>query len=183
MGIKRIGVVGSGIMGAGVAEVAAKAGLRGGAAQPHPRTVPTRCSPGSSSRSAARSRRAGSSDADRDEVLGRVRAVTDLGELAECDLVHRVDRRGPRHEAGALHASSTACARRRRSSPPTRRRCPSSRWRWAPSRPERVCGIHFFNPAPADVAGRDRARDHHVRRHARRGPRRSSRRAARPRSR
>ena len=32
MAIKRVGIVGSGIMGAGMAEVAAKAGLRGGRA-------------------------------------------------------------------------------------------------------------------------------------------------------
>ena len=54
MAIKRIGVVGSGIMGSGVAEVAAKSGfevvLRSRSQEP----APTRCSRGSTRRSPAR---------------------------------------------------------------------------------------------------------------------------------
>ena len=44
--------------------------------------------------------------------------------------------------------SSTASAATARSSRRTPRRFPSSRWQWRPGRPDRVCGIHFFNPAP-----------------------------------
>src|SRR5206468_8143632 len=86
MTIKRVGVVGSGIMGSGVAEVAAKAGFE----------------------VVLRSRAQGTADAmvagleksltkqvdrskleasEREAILGRVRAVADLGELRECDLV------------------------------------------------------------------------------------------------
>ena len=134
MAVKRIGVVGSGIMGAGVAEVAAKVGLRGGAAQPHA---------GRRRRDARRAREVARppgeegplDDADRRRRARpgarghRPRRARRLRPRA------RVDRRGPRRRRSSSSASSTASARRRRSSPPTRRRCPSSRWRWSPSGP------------------------------------------------
>ncbi|MFI5047214.1 MAG: 3-hydroxyacyl-CoA dehydrogenase family protein, partial [Acidimicrobiia bacterium] len=86
MAMKRIGVVGTGLMGAGVAEVAAKTGFEV--------VVRSRTEAGSEQllgtlgRSLARQVDKGKLDAaERDDVLGRVRAVTALEELGGCDLV------------------------------------------------------------------------------------------------
>ena len=74
--------------------------------------------------------------AERDAVLGRVRAVTDLGELAECDLVIESiveDLDAKKHLFNELDRICGDAA----SSRPTRRRCRSSRWRWTPAAPTR----------------------------------------------
>src|SRR5689334_17815763 len=86
MTTKRVGIVGSGIMGSGVAEVAAKAGfdvvLRSRAQHS------ADAMKAGLERSLAKQVERGKLDeADRDATLGRVNVVTDLGELAECDLV------------------------------------------------------------------------------------------------
>ena len=86
-------------------------------------------------------------DAERDAVLGRVRAVTDLGELSDCDLVlesivedlgakkhlfNELDRICPEH---AILATNTSTL-------------PVVELAMETGRPEKVCGVHFFNPAP-----------------------------------
>ena len=82
MTVKRVGIVGSGIMGSGIAEVAAKAGFE----------VRLRSRQQSSAdkmmagleKSLGKQVDKGKLDAaERDAVVGRVRAVTDLGELAD----------------------------------------------------------------------------------------------------
>ncbi len=86
MTIKRVGIVGSGIMGAGVAEVAAKAGfevvLRSRAQDSADKMV-SALEKSLASRSTAASSRMTTVLA----TLGRVRVVTQLDELAEVDLV------------------------------------------------------------------------------------------------
>ncbi|BBC31252.1 hypothetical protein SGFS_025460 [Streptomyces graminofaciens] len=84
--IRRVGVVGCGLMGAGIAEVCARAGLD---------VVVHEVSPEAAE--AGRTRIAASLDrgvrrgklsgAERDAALHRVRVVTDLGGLADRDLV------------------------------------------------------------------------------------------------
>ena len=85
--------------------------------------------------------------ADRDAVLGRVRAVSDLGELADCDLVLESiveDLATKKHlfseldrivREGAILATNTSTL-------------PVVEMAMETGRPELVCGIHFFNPAP-----------------------------------
>ena len=86
MAIKRVGIVGSGIMGSGIAEVAAKAGyevlLRSRAQSTADAMV------AGLEKSLAKQVDRGKLDAaERDAVVARVSAITDLGELSECDLV------------------------------------------------------------------------------------------------
>jgi 3-hydroxybutyryl-CoA dehydrogenase len=85
--------------------------------------------------------------ADRDAVLGRVTAVSDLGELADCDLVLESiveDLATKKHlfseldrivRDGAILATNTSTL-------------PVVEMAMETGRPELVCGIHFFNPAP-----------------------------------
>jgi 3-hydroxybutyryl-CoA dehydrogenase len=146
MSIKRLGIVGSGIMGSGIAECAALHGLE----------VVLR----SRSQSTADSTLAGMEkslakqvdkgrvqEADRDAALSRVTTTSDLAELAECDLViesvvedmavkkhlfHELDRVCKDHTIIATNTSTL----------------PVVELAMETGRPEKVCGIHFFNPAP-----------------------------------
>jgi 3-hydroxybutyryl-CoA dehydrogenase len=146
MTISKLGIVGSGIMGSGIAEVAAKAGfevvLRSRAQETADAMV------GGLEKSLAKQVERGKLEADeRDAALGRVRAVADLGELSECDLViesivedldakkhlfTELDRIFPDHTILATNTSTL----------------PVVEMAMNTGRPEKVCGIHFFNPAP-----------------------------------
>ncbi len=144
--IKRVGVVGSGIMGSGVAEVAAKAGfevvLRSRAQASADAMVA-----GLEKSLAKQVERGKLEDTDRTAVLGRVRAVSDLGELAHCDLVLESiveDLDAKKHlfteldricGDGAILATNTSTL-------------PVVEMAMETGRPDRVCGVHFFNPAP-----------------------------------
>src|SRR5262249_26222443 len=86
-------------------------------------------------------------DEERATVLGRVRAVSDLGELADCDLVIESiveDLPTKKHlfteldrvcKDGAILATNTSTL-------------PVVEMAMNTGRPDLVCGIHFFNPAP-----------------------------------
>ena len=147
MAVEKIGVVGSGIMGSGVAEVAAKAG--------HGVILRSRTQAGADSmvagleKSLAKQVERGKlEEADRDAVLGRVRGVTDLGELEKCDLVLEsiVEDLATKKELfseldricadGTILATNTSTL-------------PVVEMAMVTGRPDRVCGVHFFNPAPA----------------------------------
>jgi 3-hydroxybutyryl-CoA dehydrogenase len=144
--VKRIGVVGSGIMGSGVAEVATKAGFEV--------VLRSRTQSSADAMVAGLERsltkqvdRGKLTDDERSDALGRVRAVTDLGELAECDLVLESiveDLATKKHlfteldrvcADGAILATNTSTL-------------PVVEMAMETGRPDRVCGVHFFNPAP-----------------------------------
>jgi len=143
--VKRVGIVGSGIMGSGIAEVAAKAGFE----------VSLRSRQQSSAdkmmagleKSLGKQVDKGKLDAaERDAVVGRVRVVTDLGELAECDLVIESiveDLAVKKHLFNELDrvCNDAAVLATNTSTLPVVEMAMESR-------PDRVCGIHFFNPAP-----------------------------------
>jgi 3-hydroxybutyryl-CoA dehydrogenase len=146
MAIKRVGIVGSGIMGAGVAEVAAKCGyevvLRSRAQGTADAMV------ASLEKSLAKQVDRGKLEAaERDGVLSRVRAVTDLGELSDCDLVLEsiVEELAPKkqlfNELDRICGEQTILATNTSTLPVVEMAMETGR-------PEKVCGIHFFNPAP-----------------------------------
>jgi 3-hydroxybutyryl-CoA dehydrogenase len=145
--IVRVGIVGSGIMGSGIAEVAAKAGfevvLRSRSQTSADAMV------ASLQKSLDKQVEKGRLEQDaRDAALARVRGVSDLNELADCDLViesiledlptkkqlfNDLDRIV---KDGAILATNTSTL-------------PVVEMAMETGRPERVCGVHFFNPAPA----------------------------------
>jgi 3-hydroxybutyryl-CoA dehydrogenase len=147
MAVKRIGIVGSGIMGSGIAEVAAKAGfevvLRSREQSSADATV------AGLEKSLARQVEKGRlGEAERDAALARVRGVADLGELADCDLViesivedlptkkHLFNELDRICAEGAIIATNTSTL-------------PVVELAMETGRPGLVCGVHFFNPAPA----------------------------------
>jgi 3-hydroxybutyryl-CoA dehydrogenase len=146
MAIERLGIVGSGIMGSGIAEVAAKAGvdvvLRSRKQESADDMV---AGLGKSlAKQVAKGRLA---EDEAGAISARVSGTTDLDALADCDLVIESvveDLTVKKHlfaeldrvvKDGAILASNTSTL-------------PVIEMAVETGRPERVCGIHFFNPAP-----------------------------------
>ena len=144
--IKRVGILGSGIMGAGLAEVAARAG--------YDVVVRSRSLDAANEMMATIDKgfvkaieRGKATDELRASVLARITATDELAAVADCDLViesviedlsvklglfSELDRVV---KAGAILATNTSTL-------------PVIELAKATQRPELVCGIHFFNPAP-----------------------------------
>jgi 3-hydroxybutyryl-CoA dehydrogenase len=140
------GVVGLGTMGAGIVEVLARAGLDVLAVE-----LDDALAAAGRDRLEASLQRAvdrGRLDtAERDAVLGRVRFAVDRSALAGCDLVTEAvpERLEVKAELFAdldrICGPDTILATNTSSLPVTRIAA-------ATSRPDRVVGLHFFNPAP-----------------------------------
>jgi 3-hydroxybutyryl-CoA dehydrogenase len=144
--MERIGVVGSGIMGAGIAEVAARAGC-----DVLVREVTPQLAAAGRDRVAAsldRAVRRGKLDAaDRDAALARVRVTAELADLADRDLVlEAIVEDEPTKTALYRELSGIVgpdCVLASNTSS-----IPISRLAAAATGPERVLGLHFFNPVP-----------------------------------
>lgn len=144
--IDSVGVIGLGTMGAGIAEVFARGGLRvvGLEGSPELAERGEGILRSSTDRAVARGRL---DEAGRAELLGRVQVTTEIADLADVDLVveavpevldlkHEVFARveevvGPDCVLASNTSSLSITAIAART-----------------SRPERVVGMHFFNPAP-----------------------------------
>lgn len=144
--VKRVGVVGSGIMGSGIAEVAAAAGhevvLR---SRERATADAQRCA---IERSLDRQVAKGRLDAaERDATLSRVVPTADLADLADCDLVIE-------SVVEALPVKQQLFAELDRVCQPAAvlatntSTLPVVELAAATGRPDQVCGLHFFNPAP-----------------------------------
>ena len=145
--MKKIGVCGSGIMGSGLAEVAARAGY----------DVVVRSRSAASAAAMITSIEKGldkqvqrekiTAD-DKAAILGRIEGTDQLSAMADCDLVIEsvVEDLAVKKELfaeldrivkpGAILATNTSTL-------------PVVEMAMATSRPDKVCGIHFFNPATA----------------------------------
>jgi 3-hydroxybutyryl-CoA dehydrogenase len=147
MNIAKVGICGSGIMGSGLAEVAAKAGY----------TVIVRSRSAASAQAMITTIEKGldkqvarekiTAD-DKAAILGRLSATDKIADLADCDLViesvvedlavkkalfAELDKAV---KPGAILATNTSTL-------------PVVEMAMATGRPDKVCGIHFFNPATA----------------------------------
>jgi 3-hydroxybutyryl-CoA dehydrogenase len=145
MSVTRIGVVGAGLMGAGIAEVCARAGLDVVVAESGEDV--SRAGRERVAKSLARAHERGKLD-DPDEVLGRIRSTTQLEDLADRELVIEAiveDEAAKVRLFEALDAivqSPSAVLASNTSS------IPIMKLGVATSRPQQVIGIHFFNPVP-----------------------------------
>ena len=146
MAIRKVGVLGCGLMGSGIAEIAAKAGFE---------TVVREVSDallekgmGRIRGSLAKAVEKGKMTAeDRDAVLGRIRGTTSFEPMADCDLVveaivENLEEKKATYAAldkvvqpGAIFASNTSSLT-------------VTQLAMATSRPSRFVGLHFFNPVP-----------------------------------
>ena len=146
MHVKRVGIVGSGTMGSGVAEVAVTNGFEA--------VLRSRSQAGADSaiedvrRSLDRQVKKGKlTEDEREATLGRLRVTTSLDELGDCDLIIEsvVEDLATKKalfadldKATAPHAILTT----------NTSTLPVSELALSTQRPEQVCGLHFFNPAP-----------------------------------
>jgi len=146
MTIKSVGIIGSGIMGSGIAQVAATSGftvvLRSRKQETADATVAAMQK--SLERLVSKERM---TQEDADAALARVTATSKVADLADCDLViESVVEDLPTKLAlfneldhhckdGAILATNTSTL-------------PVIDMAVETRRPERVCGVHFFNPAP-----------------------------------
>ena len=145
--IERVGVVGCGLMGSGIAEVCARAGL-----DVLVREINEEAAEAGRARlvkSLDRGLGAGKmTEQERDDAVGRLGFTTDLGDLADrqlvveavvedeamkVDIFQQLDRVVTAD--GAILASNTSSI-------------PIMKLGTATERPEQVIGIHFFNPVP-----------------------------------
>jgi 3-hydroxybutyryl-CoA dehydrogenase len=141
------GVVGGGMMGSGIAEVAARSGCDVVVVEVDDAAcdVARRNLSRSLDRAVDSGKLAG---ADRDAALGRVRITTDWDELVDRDIVVEAiveDEELKRSVFRRLDElmSGDACVLASNTSS-----IPISRLAAATGRPDRVIGMHFFNPAP-----------------------------------
>jgi 3-hydroxybutyryl-CoA dehydrogenase len=145
--IARVGVIGCGLMGSGIAEVCARAGL-----DVIVREVDNAAAAAGRMRieaSLARAVKAGKvSGPERDAALERVTVTTDLGDLADRDLVIEAAAENPEVKA-ALFAELDRVVKRPEAILATNTSSiPIVQVARATTRPEQVIGLHFFNPAP-----------------------------------
>ena len=144
--LKNVGVVGSGIMGSGIAEVAAKSGfnviLRSRAQASADAMLA-----GLDKSLAKQVERGKLEEATRDEIRGRVRAVTDLAELSACDLVLESIVEDLPAKRELFSQLSKICSDKTILATNTST-LPVVEMAMVTDHPEQICGIHFFNPAP-----------------------------------
>jgi 3-hydroxybutyryl-CoA dehydrogenase len=146
MKIRKVGVLGSGLMGAGIAEVAARAGCDTVVREVSEEVLEKGM--GRIRGSVARAVEKGKLDAAAgDQALARLSGTVDLAALADCDLiveaiVENLDEKRKTFGAldeivkpGAVFASNTSSLTITQIAMSTRR-------------PDRFVGLHFFNPVP-----------------------------------
>ena len=146
MTIKSVGVVGSGIMGSGIAEVAAKTGHEVVLRSRRQETADAMVA--SLEKSLAKQVERGKLEAaERDATLSRVSATSNLHELAHCDLVVESIVEDLDAKKDLFRELNHICADDAILATNTST-LPVIELAMETHKPERVCGVHFFNPAP-----------------------------------
>ena len=145
--ITRVGVAGCGLMGSGIAEVCARGGL-----DVVVREIDDAAAAAGRARiegSLARAVRAGKLDPeDRDAALARIRVTTDLAGLADRELIIEAATENPAVKAALFAELDRVAADPDVILATNTSSIPIVQVARATTRPERVVGLHFFNPVP-----------------------------------
>ncbi|MER5490769.1 3-hydroxybutyryl-CoA dehydrogenase [Streptomyces sp. LE64] len=148
--ITRVGVVGCGQMGAGIAEVCARAGLDVKVAETTGEALElgrTRLY-GSLAKAAERGK---ISEAERAAAVDRLAFTTDLGAFADRDLVIEAVVENEQVKTEIFRVLDQVVTRPDAVLASNTSSIPLVRLAVATSRPDQVIGIHFFNPAPVQA--------------------------------
>jgi 3-hydroxybutyryl-CoA dehydrogenase len=145
--IQYVGVVGCGLMGAGIAEVCARSGLDVKVAETTGEALELGRSRLTNSLGKA-AERGKISEADRDSTLARLSFTTDLGEFADRDLVIEAVVENEQVKTEIFQVLDQVVTRPDAILASNTSSIPLVKLAVATSRPGQVLGIHFFNPAP-----------------------------------
>lgn len=143
--MKRIGVIGCGLMGAGIAEVCARAGLDVVVAESHPAAVDKGRE--RLRASLARAERKGKIP-DADAALGRIRVTDSIDELSDRELVIEAIIEDEDAKVALFRQLDKVVARPDAIIASNTSAIPIVKLASATTRPGHVLGIHFFNPVP-----------------------------------
>jgi 3-hydroxybutyryl-CoA dehydrogenase len=146
MTIRTVGVLGCGLMGAGIAQVSAASGFK---------TLVREVNQGALDKGLGRIRKfldAGvekgkMTAADRDKTLGNLSGVTDFGAMASCDLIIEAIIENVEEKAAAYAALDAVVGADTIFASNTSSLC-ITELAAATKRPDRFGGLHFFNPVP-----------------------------------
>jgi 3-hydroxybutyryl-CoA dehydrogenase len=146
MTVRKVGIVGCGLMGSGIAEVASRSGYE---------TVVRETSDELVAKGRARVEKSTSvgvekgklTAAQRGEALGRLRFTTRLEELADCDIVVEAATENPKLKKELFAALDQQCKPETLLASNTSS-IPIIELAAVTRRQDRVVGLHFFNPVP-----------------------------------
>ncbi|MEU9081503.1 3-hydroxybutyryl-CoA dehydrogenase [Streptomyces sp. NPDC048357] len=145
--VERVGIVGCGLMGSGIAEVCARSG-RDVVVVEADRTAAD-AGLERIERSLARAAAAGKlTAADHDAAVGRITLTTDMSLLADRDLVVEAVAEDERAKLEVFARLDRVVERRDAVLATNTSSIPVIRLAAATSRPAQVVGLHFFNPVP-----------------------------------
>ncbi|MCM2417005.1 3-hydroxybutyryl-CoA dehydrogenase [Streptomyces sp. RKAG293] len=145
--IARVGIVGCGLMGSGIAEVCARAGIDVVVAETG--AAAAQAGRDRIARSLERAAAHGKLDAaDRDAALARITVVADLDVLHDRDLVVEAVAEDERTKVAVFTRLDAVVTRPDAILATNTSSIPVIRLAAATSRPEQVVGVHFFNPVP-----------------------------------
>jgi 3-hydroxybutyryl-CoA dehydrogenase len=146
MEIRTVGVVGCGLMGAGIAEVCARAGYQTIVREVDEQALARGLDRLNQSMATAVGR-GRLTEADRDAALGRLRGVTDLEALAGCELVIEAVTENLQAKQEVFTVLDAVCGPATILASNTSS-IPIIDLASATKRPDKVLGMHFMNPVP-----------------------------------
>jgi 3-hydroxybutyryl-CoA dehydrogenase len=145
--VGHVGVVGCGLMGSGIAEVVARAGIAVSVLEPTDELLARGRERIEASTGRAVER--GKLDAsERDAVLGRIRTTTDMADFASAELVIEAATED-REQKLAIFRSLDGVVKPDAVLASNTSSIPIATLASATARPDKVIGLHFFNPPPA----------------------------------
>jgi len=147
MAIRKVGVVGCGLMGSGIAQVAAQGGFDVTVSEASQELLDRGMKKiGQSLKVAVRKQKLDQEAAD--AALGRIRGVTAIEELGDSDLVIEAVTENLDLKRKVFRVLDGACGDHAILASNTSS-IPIMDMAAATDRPDRFCGLHFFNPVPA----------------------------------
>jgi len=146
MAINKVGVVGCGLMGAGIAEVCARAGYATRVREVSQELLERGLANIRASLGRAVERGRATAE-ERDQVLGRIQGTLNLEDLADCDLVIEAVVENVAEKRQVFATLDRVCPQTTILASNTSTLC-IMEIAQATQRQDRVIGTHFFNPAP-----------------------------------
>src|SRR3954467_11395304 len=145
MDIKKVGVLGCGFMGSGIAPTAGTAGVDGMVLEADQKFIEKGF--GGIEKSLAKFAEKGKLKEDASAIRGRLKGTLKKGDLADCDIVIEAIVENPALKK-AMYAELDGIVKKDAIFAPNTSSISITELAAATERPERFIGLHFFNPVP-----------------------------------